>query len=134
MKFFRLLSPLVLFALLFAGCGGGSPSVSSDDVAVVGGTHITQQQFNDLLAVQKASMKAQGQAFPAAGSTQYAQLRSNLVNVLVQETELQQEAKKLGIAVSPAEVQKQLASIKKTQFGGSDKKYEAELKKDGFTD
>jgi len=36
--------------------------------------------------------------------------------------------------VSPAEVQKQLAGIKKTQFGGSDKKYEAELKKDGFTD
>jgi parvulin-like peptidyl-prolyl isomerase len=134
MKFLRLLSPLVLFALLFAGCGGGSASVSSDDVAVVGSTHITQQQFNDLLAVQKASMKASGQPFPAAGSTQYAQLRSNIVDLLVQETELQQEAKKLGITVKPAEIEKQLASIKKTQFGGSDTKYQAELKKDGFTD
>jgi parvulin-like peptidyl-prolyl isomerase len=134
MKFLRLLSPLVLVALLFAGCGGSSAGVAPDDVAVVGGTHITQQQFNDLLAVQKASMKASGQSFPASGSTQYAQLRSNLVDVLVQETELQQEAKKLGITVSPAEVQKQLASIKKTQFGGSEKKYQAELKKDGFTD
>lgn len=67
MKILRFLSPLVLFALLFAGCGGGGGGVSSDDVAVVGGTHITQQDFNDLLAVQKASMKSSGQAFPRPG-------------------------------------------------------------------
>ena len=134
MKILRLLSPLLLFALLFAGCGGGGGGVSSDDVAVVGGTHITQQDFNDLLAVQKASMKSSGQAFPAAGSTQYAQLRSNIVDLLVQQAELAQQAKKLGITVTPAEVGKKLAAIKKAQFGGSEKKYRAELKKEGFTD
>jgi parvulin-like peptidyl-prolyl isomerase len=135
MKFLRLLSPLVLFALLFAGCGGGGGGgVAPEDVAVVGGTHITQQQFNNLLAVQKASMKSSGQAFPAAGSTQYSQLRSNIVDLLVQQAELGLQAQKLGITVTPAEVDKQLADIKKTQFGGSETKYQAELKKEGFTD
>jgi parvulin-like peptidyl-prolyl isomerase len=134
-KALRFLLPLAVLALLLAGCGGGSsPKVSNDDVAVVGSTHITQADFNELLAVQKASMKSSGQTVPTAGSTEYAQMRTNIINVLVQQAELAQEAKKLGLTITEAEVDKKLADIKKTSFGGSDAKYKAELKKEGFTD
>ena len=45
------------------------------------------------------------------------------------------EAKKLGITVTPAEVDKQLAAAsRRRSFGGSEKKYQAALKKQGFTD
>jgi parvulin-like peptidyl-prolyl isomerase len=135
MKVLRPLLPLALLALLFAGCGGGSSSkVSSDDVAVVGSNHITQAMFTAALAEQKASMKAAGQSLPAAGSTQYAQMRTNIINLLVQQSELAQEADKLGITVSNADVDKELTKLKKQYFGGSEKKYEAGLKAQGFTD
>ncbi len=134
MKFLRFLLPLVAFGLLVAGCGGGGTKPAADDVAIVGGTHITQAMFAAALAEERASLKAQGQAVPAAGSTGYATLKSQVVDLLVQQAELGIAAKQMGITVTPAEVQKQLAQIKKTQFGGSEKAYKAGLKAQGFTE
>ena len=115
-----------------AAAAGSKPA--ADDVAVVGGTHITQAMFAAALAEERASLKAQGQTVPAAGSTGYAALKTQVVDLLVQQAELGIQAKKMGITVTPAEVQKQLAQIKKTQFGGSEKAYQAGLKQQGFTD
>jgi parvulin-like peptidyl-prolyl isomerase len=127
--------PLLALVAALAGCGGsGADKVSSGDVAVVGSQHITQAQFDAALSEAKASLKAQGQTPPAAGSTGYAQLKTNVVGVLVQQAELGLEAKKLGVTASEAAVDKKLASIKKQFFGGSDKSYVAGLKKQGFTD
>jgi parvulin-like peptidyl-prolyl isomerase len=135
-KTVALLLPVFVIALAASACGGGggSAKVASSDVAVVGSDHISVSQFNDLLSEQKASMKAQGQAFPAAGSTQYSSIRTNIVNLLVQQAELQQEAQKLGITVRPADVDKELATLKKQYYSGDEKKYEADLKKQGVTD
>jgi parvulin-like peptidyl-prolyl isomerase len=135
LKTLALLLPVLLLVLAASACGGGgSPKVDSSDVAVVGSDHITVEQFNELLSEQKASMKAQGQTFPAAGSTEYSTLRSNIVNLLVQQAELQQEAQKLGITVSAADIAKELTSLKKQYYSGSDAKYQADLKKQGVTD
>jgi len=133
---FLLLLPLFLAALLFAGCGGGSsgPKLAADDVAVVDATHITQAAFNDALSEEKASIKSEGQAVPAAGSTQYGELKSTVIDVLVQQAEFGLEAKKLGISVSTAEVNSKLTALKKKYFGGSEAKYQAGLKQQGFTD
>ncbi len=136
MKYLRTLLPLVLFGVLVAGCGGGSSSakLGADDVAVVSGDHLTQAMFAAALAEERASLKDQGQAVPTAGSTGYAALKSGVVNLLVEQAELAIAAKKDGITVSQAEVAKQLAQLKKTQFGGSEKTYLAGIKQQGFTD
>ncbi len=135
MKFFRSLLPFVLFGVLVAGCGGSSsPKPAADDVVVVSGDHVTQAMFAAALAEERASLKNQGQAVPSAGSTGYAALRSDVVNLLVEQAELGIAAKKFGITVSQAEVAKQLAQLKKTQFGGSEKAYLAGIKQQGFTD
>ncbi len=134
---FLSLSSLCLVALLFAGCGGGGNSaakLSAGDVAVVDTSHITQSQFDDALSEEKASIKSQGQAVPAAGSTQYVALKTTVIDVLVQQAEFGLEAKKLGISVAPAAVEKQLTALKKKYFAGSEAKYQAGLKQQGFTD
>jgi parvulin-like peptidyl-prolyl isomerase len=134
---FRLLSTMLLGAVLLAGCGGssggGSAKLASSDIAVVGTDHITLSAYNQALAEERASLKQSGQAFPKAGSTQYAAMQTSIINALVQDAEFSLEATKLGLVVTPASVQTQLVKLKKKYFGGSETKYEAGLKQEGFT-
>jgi parvulin-like peptidyl-prolyl isomerase len=137
MKSLRILIPLPIVAALLAlaGCGGGgSAKMNGTDVAVVGTSHITQAMYAAALAEATASLKAQGQALPAPGSTGYQAIKTNVVDALVQQAELGLEAKKLGIAITDAAVQKKLTAVKKKYFGGSDKRYQAALQGQGFTD
>jgi len=122
-----LLAPLALVALLAAGCGGGggNGNVPNDAVATVGGTPVTKSTFNALMDVAFAKYKAQGQAQPKVGTPAYAQLRDQAVSFLVQEDELQQEGKKLGVTVSQKDIDARLAQIKKS-YGA--KKFAAALK------
>jgi len=122
-----LMLPLALVAVLAAGCGGGSGngSVPADSVATVGGTPVTKETFQSLMNVAFAKFVAQGQQPPKVGTPTYTQLRDQAVTFLVQEDELQQEGKKLGVTVSQKDVDDRLAQIKKS-YG--DKKFAAALK------
>jgi parvulin-like peptidyl-prolyl isomerase len=136
MKRLRVLIPvpLALVFLALAGCGGGAAKLDSSDVAVVGSDHVTQAMYAAALAEQKASLATSGGKLPAPGSTAYQAMKTNLVNLLVQRAELALEAKKLGITVSDAAVQKKIDAVIKTKFKGNAKKYAAALKQQGFTD
>jgi foldase protein PrsA len=122
-----LMLPLALVAILAAGCGGGgsSGSVPADSVATVDGTPVTKTTFESLMNVAFAKYVAQGQKPPKVGTQTYDQLRDQAVTFLVQEDELQQEAKKLGVTVSQSDVDARLAQIKKS-YGA--KKFAAALK------
>jgi foldase protein PrsA len=124
---------LVLVALLAACGGGGSGPVSNDSVAKVGSTSITKASFNSLMDVAFARYKAQKQPEPKVGTPAYTQLRDQAVTFLVQQEELQQEADKLGVTVSQKDVDKQVATIRKTYYKGSQAKLVAALKKDDIT-
>jgi peptidyl-prolyl cis-trans isomerase C len=136
MKKVKFLAPMVLCAALVAGCGGGggSAKLSTKDVAVVGNVHVTQSQFDALLNQAKRSYQQQGRPFPKQGTTEYQTIRSQAVTLLVQQAEREAKAAQMGIKVSDADVQKRLDQIKKQYFGGSEKKYQAQLKKQGLTD
>ncbi len=133
------LAPL---ALLAASCGGGggssgdggSSSLSQADAAVVGGTHITRAELDRRMRQAKCSYDLQKQKFPAAGSAGYQAAQNQILQNLVQRAELAQEAPKLGVSVSDAQVEKQLAQLKKQYFGGSDQRYRTELKRQCVTD
>ncbi len=128
---FALLSALALVA---AGCGGGTKAVPGDAVAVVGSQTITKAQFNFLLNGAKRTYKARKSPFPKAGTTQYKSLQDQAVQYLVQQSELQQKAKDLGVTVSDKDVTARLAQIKQQYFGGSESKYKAQLKTQGLTE
>jgi foldase protein PrsA len=134
----RLLSllPLALVGLALAACGGGGghTSLSPQDIAVVGSEHVTQSEYNIAFDEAKASLAAKKQTFPVAGSSGYQAIKTNIVELLVQQAEVKMEAAKYGVSVSNADVARQIAKIKKTYFGSSQKKYLAGLKQEGFTD
>jgi parvulin-like peptidyl-prolyl isomerase len=135
----RYLTTTFLIAALvavLAGCGGGgdSGSVPSDAVAKVDGQTITQEQFDALLAQAKKSYISQKRKWPAAGTTEYDTLKNQAVSYLVQREEFKQEADKLGVTVTDADVDKRLKQIKKQYFGGSESRYKKQLKQQGLTD
>jgi parvulin-like peptidyl-prolyl isomerase len=131
----RLLIPFALLVALVAGCGGGgSADVSDEDVAVVGSRHIDKSQFDALMAQAERSFKSQGRKFPKQGTPDYATIKTQAVTLLVQQAEREDKAADMGVDLSDEDVDKRLAQIKKQYFGGSEKKYKAQLKKQGLTD
>ncbi len=131
--------PFLLLATLFvavlAACGGGSTSgnVPADAIAQVGSVPITKASFTALMNVACARYKAQGQACPKVGTPTYSSLRDSAVTFLVQQEELAQEAKKLGVTVTQSDIQKQVDQITKKYYQGSKAKLDAALKKDDIT-
>jgi parvulin-like peptidyl-prolyl isomerase len=137
MKKFRFLplASIAALALVAAGCGGGgSSSVPSNAVAKVGSDLITKAQFNFLLDGAKRSYKARKTPFPQPGTTQYKQLEDQAMQYLVQQDELEQEAKGLGINVTAKDVDTKLKQLKQQYFQGNEKAYQAQLKAQGITE
>jgi foldase protein PrsA len=137
MRFLRFLPVALLLAvvLVAAGCGGGGgqKDVPANAVAVVGDTPITKAQFNFLIAGAKNQADAAKAAFPKPGTADYKTLQDKALAYLVQESELEQKGKDIGVQVSDADVDKQIAQIKQQYFGGDEKKFEQQLKAQGFT-
>jgi foldase protein PrsA len=127
---------IILMAGVLAGCGSGGSSskLAPDDVAVVGSEHVSLSDLNNTLKRAKIQYKQQGQAFPKQGTTNYVALRDNVITLLVEQAELEQKAAAMGIKVTDADIDARLAQVKKQYFGGSQKKYLAEIKKQGFTE
>jgi parvulin-like peptidyl-prolyl isomerase len=124
---------LLLAALLVAAGCGGSKGVPSDSVAVVGSDPITKSEFNFLIAGAKAQAEAAKSTFPKAGTTEYKQLQDKAMAYLVQESELAQKGKSMGVEVTDADVSKQIKQIKQQYFKGNEKAFQAQLKQQGFT-
>lgn len=127
-----LVALLAAGALLVAGCGGSS-TVSPDSVAVVDGTKISRDALDKLLAQTKETYKQQTppQTFPTAGSSQYQALQQQAAAYLVRQQEYEQQAKTYKIVITDADIDKSIADIAKQHFGGSTKKLEDALKKQG---
>jgi parvulin-like peptidyl-prolyl isomerase len=130
-----LLFGFASLALFAAGCGGTTTaSLGSDDVAVVGDQQVSKDEFQQLMGRAKKSYDAQKRAFPKPGSTQYEQLKGQAITFLVQQAEVEEQAKNLGIDVSDDRVDKEIARYKKQFYGGSDARYEKAVKQQGLTD
>jgi len=95
MKLLRFLPVALLLTLVLvaAGCGGGSKSVPSSDVARVGNDTISKASFNELLAGAQRTYKARKTAFPKPGTAQYKTLQDQAMQYLVQQSELEQRAR-----------------------------------------
>ena len=111
---------MLLVVGVAAGCGGSSTaSVPNDSVAVVGSDHITKTQFTLLMNGTKRAYVARKTTFPKPGTTQYKALQDQTMKYLVQQSELEQKAKKLGIGVTDKDVQARIKQIKKQYFAAT---------------
>jgi parvulin-like peptidyl-prolyl isomerase len=136
MRRVSLILVLAPLALLAASCGGGggSGSVSKNDAAVVAGTSIARAELDRRMQQAKCSYQLQKRAFPGAGSPEYLAIQQQILQNLVQRTELDQQAPRLGVSVSDKQVEDQLTKLKKQYFAGSDKRYQEELKRQCVSD
>jgi foldase protein PrsA len=136
----RLTVTLLLLALVgvlaLAACGGSSSSVEVPDgaIAVVGDKSVPKVDFDQLMEQQKQSAESKNQDFPAVGTPQYEAVKASVVNGLVEQREWELEGEAMGITVTEAEIDEQLKQLKQQFFQGDEKKYQAELDKQGLTD
>ncbi len=130
----RLLFVPVLIALVvsLAACGGGSQKVPPGAVALVNGTAITAAQYQDFFAQAVAAAEAQGQQV-TPGSQEYTAVRNQTVAELVELAEVKQQMKKEGVTVTPADIDRFIAKLVKTNYHGSQAKFLAAVKKAKLT-
>jgi foldase protein PrsA len=135
LRFFPLLA-LLAVVVLAAGCGGGGgkKSVPSDAVAVVGSEDIAKSEFTLLMDGTHRAYVARKTPWPKPGTSQYKALQDQTMKYLVQQSELEQKAKGLGVVVSDNDVQARIKQIKKQYFAGDEKKYQQQLKAQGLTE
>jgi parvulin-like peptidyl-prolyl isomerase len=131
---FLLLLPVLLVAVFAAGCGGSTAKLGSSDVAIVDKTHVPQTKLTELMSEAKANMTASKTAFPKQGTSQYATIQTQAVDLLVQEAEKDIEAAKLGITVTSKDIDARLTAVKKQYFNGSTATYLKQLKAQGLND
>jgi foldase protein PrsA len=127
----------VVAVVVAAGCGSSSSSssgVPKGDVAVCNGQPITEAQLQTLVDQSIESFKVNKQTVPKTGSADYKSLQQRLVQYLVTKCQVEQQAKKLGVKVTPKDIQAELTSFIKQNFGGSMSKYQAALKQQHVTD
>ena len=86
------------------------------------------------MIAQAEDLESQGQKIPAAGSQEYRAFQQNALAYLVQRAQFDQQAKKLDVVVTDKEVDERVARVMTQFFGGSQKKYEEALEKQGITD
>jgi len=133
-----LVAAIAALSLGASACGGGGGgtggSLASGVVASVAGDEITQAELDEVISQAKDRLESQGQKIPAAGSQEYQAFQQNALQYLVQRAQFDQQAKKLGIVVSDKEVEERVERVLTQFFGGSRKKYEEALEKQGITD
>jgi len=121
-----ILAVLAAALLLAAGCG------KSNVVATVNGEKITRQQLDEVVENMKQQYKSMGLNFDGEQSEEMVKsLESEALEGLINQTVILQEAKKMGIQVTKADVDKEIDKIKKSI---TEDKFKQELAKMGLTE
>ena len=120
-----------------AGCGGDSSSssdVPKGAIASVDGQPVTQAQLDKAVEQYNRSAKKAGQpAIKCCSGEWTTALQTKIVPYLVQRSEFEQQAKKLGVVVTAKEIDGEITKIVKQYFNGSTKKFLEAAKKQGST-
>jgi parvulin-like peptidyl-prolyl isomerase len=122
---------LLASAFVFAACGANK--VPAGSIASVGGATVTQQQFDEIWAQAKAQYASQAGAppFPKEGTAQSDQLKASIVNYLVQNEVIKQQAGDMNVTVTQKQLDERVKQV--TQQVGGQQKLDALLKKQGVT-
>ena len=132
-----LLLGVCALTLAAAACGGDeertADDVPADAIALIGEDPIPRSEFDALMKRAEANYKNQKKPFPKIGTPEYQDLKTRAVSFLVERYSFRAEADELGVEVSDEDVDKELDKIKKSAFGGDDKKLQEALDREGLT-
>lgn len=119
----RLLLGIVLLVFMFWGVGSGQQG-SNTIIAEVNGTSITRTDV-DRAFRQAYNQEVQRRQGRRPEDDEAAQLRTNVIQELIQQEALVQEAERLGVLVHPDEVARYITRI--SAFKNKDGKFDDEL-------
>ncbi|MCL6610446.1 MAG: SurA N-terminal domain-containing protein [Peptococcaceae bacterium] len=127
-KWRRLILLAFLTAVLFAAAGCGKSNI----VATVNGEQITRQQLDDMVQNMKQYYKSMGLTIDEKTDKDIVRMIDSMtLDQLITQTLLLQEAKKTGIQVSKADVDKEIARYKETM---TEEKFRQALASNGWTE
>lgn len=127
--------PLAAALLLAAaGCGGDSRAVPEDAIAVVGDETVANADLQRLLNQAKANSRGSRHPFPKPGTRPYLQIREQVVQFLVRQAQIAEEAEARGIELSDKDVEQRRKELVRQYFGGKDDLYEKQLRERGLTE
>ena len=124
----------LVVACVACGSSSSSGSLSSGDVAVVDGTHITQPQLDHQIGILLKVLKQQHQTAPKPGSSTYkSEIIDRSVQSLVLAAQVRAIAKQLGVSVSDSSVNAAITKAIQSTYGGDMTKYHNALAQIGIT-
>ena len=134
----RTILPLAFAAFIAAGCGGndgvlGFGGIPDDAVCSVDGTPIEKKEFDRMFGNAEQQYKDNGRDFPKKGSEEYNSLRSDLVEYLVQQKLIENQADKFNITATKKDVDKGVKELKEQVAQGDEKKFKEEMERVGYT-
>lgn len=135
----RTILPLALATFVAAGCGGqdgvlGVGGIPDDAVCTVDGNPVTKAEFDRLFGNAEQQYEDNGRDFPKKGSKEYDSLRSDLVEYLVQQKLIENQAEKFDIEVSQKEIDKGVEDLKEQVAEGDEKKFKEEMERVNYTE
>lgn len=122
---------VLLTSALVAACGSDNGKVPTGAIAAVGDGVITKAAFDKIIAQAKVQAKAAGQPFPEVGSYSYNQYAARVIDYLVQQKIIEQQAQAWDIKVTDAQVKDRVTQIEQA-YGGA-KKIDEMLDQQGMT-
>ena len=122
---------LLASAFVFAACGGDS--VPAGAIASVGDATVTQEQFDQIWKQAETQYASQPGAppFPKEGTAQYDQLKVSIIDYLVQNEVIKQQAAEMKVTVTQKQLDERVKQV--TDQVGGQKKLDDLLKKQGVS-
>ncbi len=125
-KIIKIVLPLVLSVSLLAGCGGNV-------VATVNGVNITAEQVDEQMNGLKKQYAQMGLDLESKEASSMLELiKSQVVDNLINQELMLQDAKKQGFKIDKAEIDKQMKEFK--DGFQDDAEYKAALASQGYTE
>ncbi|NDV92791.1 peptidylprolyl isomerase [Alteromonas sp. 345S023] len=128
---------LIVLSFVFAGVGSYLTSSGSTSVATVNGEDISAQELERAYQNQRGQMEAQyGESIAQLfSSEQYlSDFRRTVLDRLIAEKLIQQEAREMGLRVSDSQIKETIAQMPEFQFGGQfdNERFQTILRQNGF--
>jgi len=130
---------VALFVIFAVAQGIGATSVPSGDAAIVksvpsDANTVTEAEVKRATAQQIAATTSESKAkAPKPGSKKFEELKAAAFGELLNLIWIRGQAEELGIKATPKQIETELETIKKTNFGGKESAYQEFLEKSHFT-
>ncbi|PKF51027.1 peptidylprolyl isomerase [Enterovibrio nigricans] len=134
----KIILSLIIFSFVFAGVGGYLASGTTEPAAKVGDQEISRNQFEQAYQNERQQMQAQAGDFFStllSDPTYLAQFRQNVLDRMVNQALLDQQASKLGLRVSDVQVKNEIRSMPAFASNGifNNEQYLAALRRTGLS-